>query len=194
MDNTRLTLLQRARGGDESAWRRLVEVYQPFVRNWLVGRGVEAQDADDLTQDVMAVLVRKLPEFEHAGRTGSFRTWLRTVAANRAKKFWQAGRCRVNTVHDSSMTPDFFSQLEDSTSTVAAAWDAEHDRHVFRRLLAFLEVEFEPQTATVFRRLVIDEAKPAQVAQETGMSIAAIYGAKSRVLARLREEAAGMLD
>ncbi|OWK39118.1 RNA polymerase sigma factor [Fimbriiglobus ruber] len=194
MDETRLTLLERARGGDESAWRKVVALYQPFVHGWLRGRGVQAQDAEDLTQDVMAVLVRKLPEFEHAGRQGSFRAWLRTVAGNRAKKFHQAGRCRLDVANGGSLSLEYLTRLEDSQSDVSLTWDAEHDRHVFHKLLELVEEEFEPRTVTIFRRLVIDEAKPADVVRETGMSVAAVYAAKSRVLARLRHEAAGFLE
>src|SRR5437868_1934355 len=94
MDLTRLSVLERARAGDDASWRRLVDLYAPMVRVWLLGVGIEPQDAEDLTQDVLAELVRKLPDFEHAGRTGSFRAWLRLVAVNRAKKFWRAVRCR----------------------------------------------------------------------------------------------------
>lgn len=192
MDSTRLTLLQQARGGDEAAWRRLVAIYQPLIFAWLAGRGVEPQDAEDLAQDVMATVVRKLPEFEHAGRAGSFRAWLRTLAVNRTHKFWQAGRCRVAAAGGEEFL-DYLHRLEDPASDLAAAWDAEHDRHVYRRLLQFMEQEFEPQTSRVFRRVVVDGAKPAEVAAEAGMTVAAVYSARARVLARLREEAADLL-
>lgn len=186
MEPTSLTLLGRAQQGDQAAWKGIVAIYQPFLAGWLRRRGVQPQDAEDLSYDVLAVLVRKLPAFEHAGRQGSFRTWLRTVAGNRAKKFFAAGQRRETTGSDAAA--DAIAQLADDTSDLAKLWDQEHDEHVFRRLLEQIEHEFQPQTVLVFRRLVIDEEKAADVARETGQSIAAVYAAKSRVLARLREE------
>lgn len=193
MNSTRLTLLQQASGGDESAWRRVVAIYQPLIRGWLVGRGVEARDADDLAQDVMAQVVQRLPRFDHAGRTGSFRAWLRTIAVRRAFAYRDARRLRTAPTGGSEFL-QHLHELEDSTSDAAVAWDAEHNRHVYRRLFEFMEQEFEPKTILAFRRLVVDEAKPADVAAETGMTVAAVYMAKSRVLARLRQEAGGLLD
>ncbi len=192
MEITSLTLLNRARGGDESAWRRVVALYQPFLNSWFRSRGIREHDAEDLGHDVMAVLVRKLPDFEHTGRQGAFRTWLRTVAGNRAKKFFEAGR--LATVQGSPFAPDSLTQLEDPASELSRAWDEEHDRYIFQRLFEVVAAEFEPQTVAVFRRLVFEECKPGDVAREFGMSVAAVYSAKSRLLARLRAEIAQYLE
>src|SRR5262249_22112466 len=95
MENTRTSLLGRACEGEESAWRRVVELYQPLIRGWLLRQQVAAQEVEDLTQDVLAVLVKQLPRFEHAGRPGAFRAWLRTVTVNRARAYWRAGSARA---------------------------------------------------------------------------------------------------
>src|SRR4051794_5102410 len=86
MDSTRLSLLQRAREGEAFAWRQVVALYQPLIRGWLIRGHVQPQEAEDLTQDVLAVLIKGLPDFAHAGRPGSFRAWLRTIAVNRARE------------------------------------------------------------------------------------------------------------
>jgi RNA polymerase sigma-70 factor (ECF subfamily) len=191
VQETSKSLLLRAGDGDRVAWERLVETYQPMIRGWLLRHLIHAQEADDLTQEVLAVVVRELARFAHGGRPGSFRAWLRTVTVNRAREFWRAGRCRVRAEGDFEQTLD---QLADPDSPLTAAWDREHDAHVLRRVVALLESEFEPATVRAFRRLVFDGCKPADVAAELGLSLAATYGAKARVLARLRQEADGLLD
>jgi RNA polymerase sigma-70 factor (ECF subfamily) len=184
-------LLLRAGAGDGVAWERLVGVYQPMIRGWLLHHLVHAQEADDLTQDVLAVIVRELARFSHAGRPGSFRSWLRTITVNRAREFWRAGRCRVRSEGDFGEVLD---QLADPDSPLTATWDREHDAHVLRRIVALIESEFEQNTVHAFRRLVFDGCKPADVAAELGLTLAATYGAKARVLQRLRQEAEGLLD
>ena len=61
-------------------------------------------------------------------------------------------------------------------------------------LLDLVEAEFEPATLQAFRRLALEGASGAEVAEELGMSVAAVYVAKSRVLQRIRQEAEGLID
>jgi RNA polymerase sigma-70 factor (ECF subfamily) len=65
---------------------------------------------------------------------------------------------------------------------------------VLHCLLDLVEMEFEPVTLRAFRRLALDGASGAEAARELGLSVAAVYVAKSRVLARIRQEAAGLID
>jgi RNA polymerase sigma-70 factor, ECF subfamily len=57
-----------------------------------------------------------------------------------------------------------------------------------------LAAEFEPRTWEAFRRAVVEHQPPARIALELGMSIDAVYQAKSRVLRRLRREMNGLLE
>jgi RNA polymerase sigma-70 factor (ECF subfamily) len=189
---TSLSLLVRAGAGEEQAWQRFVELYQPMIRGWLVRFAVFPQEVEDLTQDVLAVMVRDLKRFTPQGGAGSFRGWLRTITANRAREFWRSGRCRARAAGGSIL--DMAEQLEDPGSELSARWDAEHDAHVLRRLLVLMEQEFEEQTVRAFRRVALDGARAAEVASELGLSVASVYAAKSRVLQRLRQEAEGLLD
>jgi RNA polymerase sigma-70 factor (ECF subfamily) len=193
MESTSRSLLYRATQGQEPAWQRLVALYRPLIHGYLLRQGIQQQEADDLTQDVLAVLVRDLPRFEHAGRPGAFRRWLRQITVNRAREFWRAGRCRAAVVGGSDFLHQV-QQLEDDDSRLTRSWDEDHDRHVLRHLLALMNQEFGPAAVRAFQRLTFEGASGREVAQELGMSVAAVYTAKSRVLARLREEAVGLLD
>jgi len=73
-------------------------------------------------------------------------------------------------------------------------WDAEHDRHVAAGLLDAVRQEFGGTVWAAFFRVVMGGEKPADVAADLGTSVDAVYQARSRVLARLRREAAGLLD
>jgi RNA polymerase sigma-70 factor (ECF subfamily) len=193
MESTSRSLLVRARQGQEPAWRRIVSLYRPLIHGYLTYQGVPFQEADDLTQEVLAVVVRELPHFEHAGRTGAFRTWLRHITVNRARAFFRAGRERPGAVGGSDFL-DQVQQLEDDQSALTRRWNEEHDRHVLRHLLEQMEEEFGPAVVRAFHRLTVERAPAREVAAALGMSVGAVYTAKSRVLARLREEAAGLLD
>lgn len=190
MDVTSQTLLGRARGGAADAWVALDRLYRPFIGRWFRRQGFGDSDADDLTQEVLAVLVRELPRFEHTGRGGAFRTWLRGMCLNRARDHRRRMRLRGAPEGGTS----FQQELGDVADAHADDWDREHDAFVLRRLMDELAGEFEPASLAAFRRVTLDGASGQTVAAELGLTVAAVYAAKSRILKRLRELAAGLVD
>lgn len=193
MNETRQSLLVRARTGEEGAWRDLTDLYRPLILGWLNRQGVPAVDLEDLSQDVLLSVVKHLPAFEHSGRRGAFRSWLRTIVCSRTIDYWRAAGATATAGGGSGATADL-QQIADPDSDLNRRWDEEHDRYVLGRLLDLVEEEFEPATLRAFRRLALDGASGAQAAEELGMSVAAVYVAKSRVLQRIRQEADGLID
>jgi RNA polymerase sigma-70 factor (ECF subfamily) len=189
MLSTSASLLERLRDrGDGAAWALLVRLYTPLIRGWLGRHLPQTADKDDLTQQVLAVVVEKVPTFQHSGRPGAFRAWLRGISVNRLRMFWRSRR--------EAAGPDpepVLRQLEDPHSDLSRKWDREHDEHVARQMMALIESELKPTTWQAFRLLVLEGREPEAVAAEVGLTVNAVYVAKSRALRRLREEMAGLV-
>jgi RNA polymerase sigma-70 factor (ECF subfamily) len=193
MSETSASLLQRLREQPQGeAWQCLVGIYTPLLKQWLGRYGLQSSDVDDLVQEVLAVVVREMPQFEHNQRTGAFRRWLRTILVNRLRGFWRARQSRPLATGDSDLG-QMLDQLEDPQSGLSQLWDKEHDRHVMARLLEQIEPDVKPATWQAFRRVVLDGKDEETVAAELGMSVNAVFIAKSRVLAKLRREAQDLL-
>src|SRR5262249_37761047 len=167
--------------------------YTPLIRSWLLRYGLQSTDADDLVQEVMGILVREVPNFQHERRTGAFRRWLRGITVNRLRVFWRSRQGNPQAVGGTDFG-EVLNQLEAPASGLSRQWDEEHDRHVARRLLELIEPEFEAATWNAFRLLVVEGKRTATVAVELGITANAVRIAKSRVLSRLRQEMAGMLE
>jgi RNA polymerase sigma-70 factor (ECF subfamily) len=193
MHQTRQSLLFRAQNGEENAWKDLTELYRPLIIGWLNRQGVPAGDLDDLTQDVLLSVVKHLPIFQHSGRRGAFRSWLRTIVCSRTTDYWRAADAGTRGEGGSGATAAL-QQIADPDSPLNRQWDEEHDRYVLSCLLDLVEAEFEPTTLKAFRSLAIDGVSGAQAAEELGISVAAVYVAKSRVLQRIRQAAEGLID
>jgi RNA polymerase sigma-70 factor (ECF subfamily) len=194
MAETSFSLLERLRvQPDAAAWKRLVDLYTPLIHGWLRRHFVLPQDADDLVQDVLSVVVRELPAFQHNQRPGAFRSWLRTITANRLRGFWRARQGKVQATGDSDMEKQL-AQLEDPHSSLSQLWDQQHDHHVMGRLLDLIRCEFNETSWQAFRRHVLAGEPVAAVAESLGVSHNVVLLAKSRVLRRLRQEAQGLLD
>jgi RNA polymerase sigma-70 factor (ECF subfamily) len=188
MKTTSQTLLQQIQAGSAEAWTRLDELYRPFIRAWLRQHSVPPDDAEDLAQEVMMVVARQLPAFAHSGRSGAFRHWLRSITLLEEKAYWRSRQLRGQPVGGTDFH-QVLEQLEDEHSELSQLWDEQHDRHVLQELLRQAAAEFEPKTMQAFRRLALDGVPAQQVADELGMSVGAVYVAKSRVVRRLRSEA-----
>jgi RNA polymerase sigma-70 factor (ECF subfamily) len=184
--DTSASLLEQARDRRAAAWDRLVALYTPLLDAWLTAAGLQPADREDLTQRVLEILVRQLPDFQHAGRTGAFRAWLRGITVNLLREFWR-GRPEV-------ASGSVLDQLSDPDAGLSRLWDEQHDRHVLHALMELVRAEFTAATWQAFRRLALDGAAARTVAAELGLSVNAVLIAKSRVLTRLRQEARGLVD
>lgn len=194
MNTTSISLLVRLQESDDSlTWNRLDKLYAPLLRLWLRKYDVQANDVDDLVQEVLMAVSTDLKSFDHNGRPGAFRTWLRTILTHRLRNYWRK-RGRGPTARGGSDIDLRLQQLEDPASQLSEIWNRQHDRHVTRQLLEMSESSFAPSTWTAFRRVALEGAKPDLVAAELGISVNAVFIAKSRVLSRLRQEADGLVE
>jgi RNA polymerase sigma-70 factor (ECF subfamily) len=192
MHETRQSLLLRAQNGETDAWKDLTALYRPLILGWLNRQGVQARDLEDLCQEVLLSVVKHLPAFQHSGHRGAFRSWLRTIVCSRTADYWRALDAATQGIGGSGATAAL-QEIADPDSELNRQWDEEHDRYVLQCLLDLMEEEFEPVTLQAFRRLALDGVSGAQAAQELGLSVASVYVAKSRVLARIRDEAEGLI-
>jgi RNA polymerase sigma-70 factor (ECF subfamily) len=187
MDPTPVSLLERLRRPDaQAAWKRFVELYTPLIYSWAGRLGLQASDAADLVQDVFVTLLRAMPAFRY-DPSRSFRSWLRTLVANR----WRDS-CRRAAARRQGQEP----RPEELAlpDTAEAVWEEEYRQHLVAQALRLMQSDFQPATWQACWRIVVEGQAPADVARDLGITLAAAYTAKSRVLHRLRQELEGMLD
>lgn len=186
MLTTSINLLERVRRReDQSAWERFVSLYSPVLFRWAQCSGLSNDEAADLVQDLFLILLRELPEFEYDARRGSFRGWLKTVTTRLCRDRLQLRRPHVPSAVDVADPADTPSEV---------FWEREYQQFLIRRAFDLMRTEFEPSTWQACWEHTVSGRTAADVGRELGMSEAAVYVAKSRVLRRLREELAGMLD
>jgi len=154
---------------------------------------VGEHDADDLAQLVLMAVAKDIASFDHNGRRGAFRTWLKRILVNRLRDYWKS-RAKSRVAPASTDVVARLGQLEDPASDLSRLWNHEHDTYVLKKLLAAAEPHFAPKTWRAFVRVVIDRVPAHQVAEEFEMTLNAVFIAKSRVVSRLRQEAKGLVE
>ncbi len=185
--DTPASLLERLRQpAPEPAWTRFVQLYTPLLLHWARRLGLRDSDASDLVQDVLTQFVRKLPQFSYDPQK-SFRAWLRTVTLN----CWR-NRLRRAQLPREPNPPDVGDLPGPDGSDVLG--EAEYRQWLVGRALELMQAEFQPSTWKACWECIVNDRPAAEVATELGISVGAVYMAKSRVLSRLRQELTGLLD
>lgn len=173
-------LCERPIPGD---WERFVRLFTPLLRRWAARFGVPDSSVEDLLQELFVLLIRKLPEFR-LDPTRSFRAWLWTVF-RRTILAWQQRQPPLGPTGQQlaeRSTPD---HIEEATET-------EYRDYLLSRILQIVQADFPETTWRIFQQVAIAGRPAADVAEEMQVTVNAVYLARSRVLARLREELAGL--
>lgn len=193
---THVTLLTRLRDGrDGDAWREFVQIYGPVVYRFARNRGLQDADAADLMQDVLRSVTRNAHRMEYDPKRGTFRGWLDTVTRNNFYTFLNGHRHRPRASGDSDTLERLFgtppARDDDGPD---AEWEREYQRRLTERAMDRVKGEFQPAMWQAFWGTAVDGKPAGEVGSELKMSPGAVYVAKSRVLARLRDEVRKVMD
>ncbi|HWL94928.1 MAG TPA: sigma-70 family RNA polymerase sigma factor [Phycisphaerae bacterium] len=179
---THATLLARiADPGDPTAWGEFCAQYEEMIRAFARRQGVVGANADDIVQEVLLSLTKALPGFEYNPAKGKFRSYLKTVVVRaiirrRQREF---GVVQLGDVDEASRVACADEKLD-------AAWEEEWRQQHLRRAMRTVEAEFNATDLGCFRAYVVEGEDTEAVAKRFGVSASQVYGAKHRILARLK--------
>jgi RNA polymerase sigma factor (sigma-70 family) len=183
---TRASLLLRIRDPqDRLAWGEFVNLYAPLLHAYGRRRGLQDSDAADLTQEVLYRVARSAGAFEYDPGRGSFRGWLLTVTLNELRK-QAARRARQAGGTGDSDVRQILEQQPDPREE--ELWRRDYQWNLFQWAAEKVRGEFRNATWQAFWRTAVLAEDVERVAGELGLSAGAVYIARSRVTARIREE------
>jgi RNA polymerase sigma-70 factor (ECF subfamily) len=184
---TRHSLVLRLRSlEDQAAWTEFVELYEPLIYRLLRKKGVQDADAHDLCQEVFRAVAGAIGRWDPNPAKGRFRAWLFRITRNFLINFLTAQRRQPRGSGSTSVQELLEAQQADDEQA-AAEFALEFKRRAFRWAADQVRGEFAPTTWQAFWRTGVDLEPIAVVGRDLGMSVSAVYIARSRVLARLRE-------
>lgn len=184
--STDVSLLAKLRSDptDQKSWDEFVDYYGGQIFAWAVRWGLQPNDAQDMTQDVLVSLAKQMKRFEYKPG-GRFRSWLKTIAYRAWIDFLEARRKSVGTITDSVLLSlmdkearhGFLDQLDEAAS-----------RELMEIAMRHVEARVEEQTWAAFRLTQIDALPPQDVAEKLGMKVGSVYVARSRIRQLLLDE------
>lgn len=183
---TRHSLILRLRDREDAdSWREFADIYEPVIYRVAIRRGMQHADALELVQRVLLAVARAVDRFQPDSKRAKFRTWLYKITHNEFCKEWSASK-KLAASGDS----DIRAALSLLPAPQEDDFSIEYDRAVFRYAADIVRPKVKPSTWKAFWRTSVDGASPEEVAKETGLTVGAIYIARSRVMARLQKQAA----
>lgn len=172
----------------QKVWRCFYDHYVPWMRKWLKGRGLQDADIDDILQDVATQVLEKIKDFEHNGRIGAFRRWLKFCVRTCLTKALRDRRKQPKAL--GSELDRLGSDLENPKSEASVAYGRESREEMVRQVVASvdsLKVHFQPKTFIAVRRVLLDGCKAKVVAAEMDMTEVNVRQARFRAMRKLRE-------
>jgi len=193
MEVTSFSLLDRLREQpDDESWQRLVDLYTPLIHGWLRRHAPPVSDRDDLVQEVMSVVVRRLPT---SSTTAGSAPSAPGCAPSRSTACATTGRPASTARRDRrERLPRGARSARRPGEPAQPAWDREHDEHVGRRLLELIEPLFAPTTWQAFRGVTLEGRSPEDVAQALASRRMPCSSPSRASWPRLRQEARGLVD
>jgi len=184
---TRPSLLVRIRDpGDAEAWHQFVELYAPVIHGFFRKRGLQDADAADLTQAVLQTVLVEAGRLKYDPARGSFRSWLFTIARNEHYDFIARRKRHPGAGDDASPS----ERIDDipAREEEAVQWEQEYEQRIYAVAAEKVCRCVDDPTWEAFRLTAVEGKSGMETADALGMSVGAVYVAKSRVLARLRRE------
>jgi RNA polymerase sigma-70 factor (ECF subfamily) len=183
---TRASLLVRLRDpSDGTAWSEFVELYVPVVYGYARKQGLQDADAADVSQEVLRAVAGAVGRLEYDPERGAFRNWLFTVVRHKLSN-WRAARERQTPGAGDTATQLLLEQCP-APAAEASEWETQWQDQLFSWACTQVRRDVSTVTWQAFWRTAIDGQSGSQVAADLGLSVTAVYSARSRVLARLKE-------
>jgi RNA polymerase sigma-70 factor (ECF subfamily) len=187
---TRPSLLLRLRDpGDRAAWAEFVDLYAPVVFGFARNQGLQEADAADLTQDVFRSVTGAIGRFDYRPADGGFRAWLFEIVKNQLRSHF---RRTIRAARRGGGGGVALDELPAPAEPPEDVWEREWRREAFARACEAVRGQVAAATWEAFHRTAVLGQSGREAAAALGVSSAAVYLSRARVLARLREYVAGL--
>ena len=189
---TRASLLARLKQWDDSrSWSEFFETYWRLIYGRARTAQLTDQEAQEVVQETLIAVSKKMSEFKYDPAVASFKTWLFLIVQRRiADQFRRRKRAMaVEPLPDEdrdSLQVNETAALESQTPD--AAWDEEWEQMLVAAAVERVKKLVNPEHFQIYDYHLLQEHTAAQTAQHLQTSQAKVYWVKHRVGAKLREE------
>jgi len=189
---TRASLLSRLRDlGDSDSWRTFFETYWRLLYNVARKSGLSDDQAQDVVQETVIAVARKMPEFRYDPAKGSFKQWLLLITRRRIhdhlRRLYRALPVAEGRPEEVGRGAEDVPAPEPAPDAqIDAAWEHEWQENLFQAALGRVRQRANPKHYQVFDYCVLQNLPASEVARMLGFNAAQVYLVKHRVSAAVK--------
>lgn len=190
---TRDSLLSRLKDWqDDASWRDFFNTYWRLIHGVALKAGLSEQEAEDVVQETLITVARRIPEFQYDRSVCSFKTWLMNLTRwriiDQIRKRRPSAPPQSPDVDAATGTSAMDRLPHPSSLNLDAVWEEEWRRHLIDTAVERVKLKVNPEHFQIFHLCVFKERPLKQVAAELGIGLALVYMAKHRVSVALKKE------
>jgi RNA polymerase sigma-70 factor (ECF subfamily) len=190
---TRNSLLSRLKDWeDKQSWQDFFDTYWKLVYGVAIKAGLTDQEAQEVVQETVITVARRIPEFKYDPATCSFKTWLLNLTRWRITD--QLRKRRPDDAHkrrrpDQTARTATVERIADPAGIdLETVWDEEWQQHLIHCATENVKRRVNPEQYQIFDLCLFKQWPVKKVARELGVSLGQVYLAKHRVSVLIKKE------
>lgn len=173
---TRETLLARIKDPDDTnAWEDFTACYESFIHAIVYKMNINANDRDDMVQNILLKVWKVMPDFEFDKKKAKFRTWLSFVIRNTVIDFYRQKKSGGKEV--SIETPEI---IEDPQCSIESMIEREWQIHITKLALANIASKFTERAFKAFK-MHLNGSSMQEISEEFNIKENSSYRLVNRV-------------
>lgn len=187
---TRRSLLSRLRDlDDNTSWRDFFDTYWKLIFSTALKSGLSQADAEDVVQETLLTVARKLPDFRYDPARGSFKGWLLHTARWRILDHLRKQPPPAEAPSGDDPECDVLARIPDpAAARIEAAWEAEWQQNLVDAALERIKRKINPKHYQVFELYALKNWPAGKVARSLDVNLAQVHLIKHRVSSLVRKE------
>jgi RNA polymerase sigma-70 factor (ECF subfamily) len=190
---TRKSLLTRLKNwDDQEGWREFFDSYWRLIYSVALKSGFADAEAQDIVQETVVSVAKKMRHFRYDPEVGSFKAWLLLVTRSRIADRLRKRRLPIAQVQpsaDANNETAFIERVPDQdVPALDALWEAEWKQNLLDQAIESVKKQITAKQFQIFDLYVLQETPLATITGALGVSAGQVYLTKHRVSRLLKKE------
>ncbi|MCH2181051.1 MAG: sigma-70 family RNA polymerase sigma factor [Mariniblastus sp.] len=182
---TNREFFRNASTNDPGTWETIVHRYSRLIDFWCLTYGVPRSELDNYRQEVFIRLAGSIGRFQPKFAQSSFQAFLKTITRNQV---FSAHRETDPCGRAGSLPQEVLNAVAQDSPRSHQAELTEAKSALYQKTIKLIQENFSPDHAYIFTEYVVQQRKPADIADELNISTNVVYQVRSRILNYLRLE------
>jgi len=185
---TRKSLLIRLKNwGDEESWHEFYQIYERLIYESALKAGLRNVEAQEVVQETLLSVAKKIAGFDYNPETGSFKGWLLQITRRRIIDQFRKRKPEATPSANGAVLPGV-EQMSDPSSRLEALWNEEWHLALLDMARVVVKRKVGARQYRMFDLYVLQQLPLKNVTKTLGVNAAQVYMAKYRITKLLKKE------